>query len=195
MNAPSDCLEPIEYRNHTIKIFRDLDPPDPRREFDHLGAMVCFHRLYEFGDRHEFRNPQEFMDFLKAEKPVRLPLYLFDHSGITISTTSKRFRACDPDGWDWGLLGCIYVSKQDVRNEYGVNRVSRKVLEKVTKLLLAEVEEYDHYLTGNVYGYEITMGGTEVLGSSFGFFGAPEVCAIPAAKSAIDQLETEHDRH
>ena len=85
--------------------------------------------------RHEFRDPDEFMEFLKEEKPIRLPLYLYDHSGITISTESERFRACDPQGWDWGMLGYIYVTKENVRKEYGVKRVSRKILDKVTKLL------------------------------------------------------------
>ncbi|HAM52828.1 MAG TPA: hypothetical protein DCP92_19825, partial [Nitrospiraceae bacterium] len=95
--------------------------------------MVCFHRRYDLGDRHEFRSPEEFNQFLKNEKPICLPLYLFDHSGITISTESGRFRACDPQGWDWGLLGYIYVTKMDVRKEYSARRVSRKVLEKVTR--------------------------------------------------------------
>ena len=120
---------------HTVNIFPDEDPPNPRKEFDHLGTMVCFHRRYNLGDRHEFRDPDEFTDFLKNEKPICLPLYLYDHSGITISTRNERFRACDPQGWDWGMLGYIYVTKEDVRKEYNVKRVSRKVLDKVTKLL------------------------------------------------------------
>ena len=56
------------------------------------------------------------------------------------------------------MLGYIYVTKENVRKEYGVKRVTRKIIEKVTKLLECEVQEYDHYLTGNVYGYEITKG-------------------------------------
>jgi hypothetical protein len=195
MKTPPDCIDSIEYKGHFINIFPDLDPPNPREEFDHLGAMVCFHRRYDLGDRHEFRSPEEFNQFLKNEKPICLPLYLFDHSGITISTESGRFRACDPQGWDWGLLGYIYVTKMDVRKEYSARRVSRKVLEKVTRLLQSEVEEYDHYLTGNVYGYEITEGESEIIGSCWGFFGDPEDFVIPEAKNTIDHLEIQHDRH
>ena len=64
------------------------------------------------------------------------------------------------------MLGYIYVTKEDVRKEYNVKRVSRKVLDKVTKLLQSEVEEYDHFLTGNVYGYEITKEGKGQGGKS-----------------------------
>jgi hypothetical protein len=185
-------IDSIEYKGCLITIFPDEDPPNPRMEFDHLGTMVCFHRRYNLGDRHEFQRPEEFMQFLKAEKPIYLPLFLFDHSGITISTESERFRACDPQGWDWGMLGYIYVTKENVCKEYNVKRVSRKILEKVTKLLEAEVAEYDHYLTGNVYGYEITKRERqegEVIDSCWGFFGYPEDYMIPEAKSTIDHME------
>lgn len=185
------CIDSIEYRRHTINIFPDEDSPNPREEFDHLGAMVCFHRRYNLGDRHEFRSPEEFMRFLKDEKPICLPLYLFDHSGITISTRSERFRMCDPQGWDWGMLGYIYVTKEDARREYNAKRVSQKVLDKVTKLLQSEVDEYDHYLAGNVYGYEITKGepqASEVINACWGFFGNPEDYMIPEAKAVIDQI-------
>ena len=184
-------LDSIEYKGHFINIFPDEDAPNPREEFDSLGTMVCFHRRYNLGDRHEFHAPDEFAAFLKEEKPICLPLYLFDHSGITISTRSERFRACDPQGWDWGMLGYIYVTKENVRTEYGVKRVTRKILDKVAKLLLAEVEEYDHYLTGNVYGYEITKGerqAGEVIDSCWGFLGYPEDDVIAAAKAVIDQI-------
>jgi hypothetical protein len=186
-----NCIESIEYKGHFINIFPDEDIPDPRKEFDHLGTMVCFHRRYDLGDRHEFRSPEKFMEFLKEEKPICLPLYLFDHSGITMSTESERFRACDPQGWDWGMLGYIYVTKENVRKEYGVKRVRRKILDQVTKLLQSEVAEYDHYLTGNVYGYEITKGerqAGEVIDSCWGFFGSPGDYVIPEAKAVIDQI-------
>lgn len=185
-------IDSIEYDGYLINIFPDEDPPDPRKEFDHLGTMVCFHRRYNLGDKHEFRDPDEFRVFLKEEKPICLPLYLFDHSGITMSTGSEKFRACDPQGWDWGMLGCIYVTRENVRKEYNASRVTKMVFEKVTKLLEAEVEEYDHYLTGNVYGYEITRGcGEEVMeaiDSCWGFFGNPQDYMIPQAKEIINQL-------
>lgn len=188
-------IDLIEYKGYLINIFPDEDSADPRKAFDHLGTMVCFHRRYDLGDRHEFRSPEEFMRFLKDEKPICLPLYLFDHSGITISTENGRFRACDPERWDWGLLGFIYVTRESLWKEYNVSRVGRKVFERVTKLLKAEVEEYDHYLTGNVYGYEITKGaeeqGKEVINACWGFFGNPDDYMIPEAKAVIDQITGE----
>ncbi len=188
-------IDSIEYKGYTVNIYPDEDAPNPRKEFDHLGTMVCFHRRYNLGDEHEFRNPDEFMEFLEEEKPICLPLYLYDHSGITISTGNERFRACDPQGWDWGMLGYIYVTKENVRKEYNAKRVSRKVLDKVTKLLQSEVEEYDHFLTGNVYGYEITWIEEHVIDSCWGFLGYPEDYMISEAKRSIDHMEAVHAGH
>ena len=89
------------------------------------------------------------------------------------------------------MLGYIYVTKENVRKEYNAKRVSRKVLDKVSKLLQSEVEEYDHFLTGNVYGYEITGIEEHVIDSCWGFFGYPEDYMIPEAKAVIDQINSE----
>lgn len=71
-----------------------------------------------------------------------LPLYLYDHSGITMNTTGF---SC---GWDSGQVGYIYVTKytwvKETKQEFS-QEAARKALE-------AEVETYDHYLTGEVYG-------------------------------------------
>ena len=94
-----------------------------------------------------------------------LPLYLDDHSGITINTTGF---SCP---WDSGQLGFIYVTKADVRKEWGKQRISKKLEQLIYKNLRAEVEVYDQYLTGDVWGYVIEDRHGEVLDSCWGFYG------------------------
>jgi hypothetical protein len=104
---------------------------------------------------------------------VILPLYLYDHSGITMNTTGF---SC---GWDSGQVGFIYVSRETLRNEYSVKRISNKIVEKATKLLLGEVETYDQYICGDVYGFKVFNVETcdkgceheEEIDSCWGFFG------------------------
>lgn len=71
-----------------------------------------------------------------------LPLYLFDHSGITMNTSGF---SC---GWDSGQVGYIYVTKETWLKEHDRDFVQ----EEAVKYLKAEVETYDQYLTGDVYG-------------------------------------------
>ena len=76
---------------------------------------------------------------------VMLPLYLYDHSGITMNTGGF---SCP---WDSGQAGWIYADYDKVKENYG--EVTPETLERAKSLLQSEVEEYDHYLTGQCYGW------------------------------------------
>lgn len=91
-----------------------------------------------------------------------LPLYLYDHSGITMNTSGFH---CP---WDSGQVGYIYASHESVAKEYGA--VDEETLAKAMRLLESEVECYDYYLTGQCYGYEFYKEGVEV-DSSWGYLG------------------------
>ena len=83
------------------------------------------------------------------QKYISLPLYLYDHGGITISCAAF---SCP---WDSGQVGIIYVSKERLRQEYSSKLITPKIREKALSVLRAEVEEYDRFLTGDCWGYEI----------------------------------------
>lgn len=174
-------------KKYRIKIIQDNDPISPR-ENDNLGKMVCFHGRYDLGDKHDYDHRdysgwEEQREAISKNEDVCviLPLYLYDHSGITISTSPFSCR------WDSGQVGWILVSKKKVREEYGVKRINKKLVEKVTGILEAEVKEYDQYLTGDVYGYEIYELKTcseghehaEFVDSCWGYYGE-EYCMTEA---------------
>ena len=141
--------------DYEVKVFQD-EYPDSPRDWDNLGKMVCFHRRYNLGDKHGYSHDQydSWEEMEEAIKKIEsacviLPLYLYDHGGITISTSSF---SCQ---WDSGRVGFIYAKKEDVYKEYGVKRMTKDIIEKVTNLLEGEVKTYDQYLRGDVYKYEI----------------------------------------
>ncbi len=90
------------------------------------------------------RNLADAIEAWAEENLAILPLYLYDHSGITMNTTGF---SCN---WDSGQVGYIYITKEEYEKYWG-NFFSQ---EKACKFLRAEVEEYDQYLTGEVYGVE-----------------------------------------
>ena len=57
-----------------------------------------------------------------------------------------------------------------IREYFGVKRVTRSVRERATRLLLAEVKEYDAYLRGDVYMLTLTKEGEQddILGPFYG---------------------------
>lgn len=80
---------------------------------------------------------------------VMLPVYAYEHGGITLST--GKFS----DPWDSGQLGFIYVEKKKVLKEFSRKHWSKSLEDKVIHNLKSEIETYDDYLNGNVYGYVI----------------------------------------
>lgn len=166
-----------EYRGVAFEVMFDEDCESPR-EWDNMGTMICNHRRYNLGD--ESFNPEHYNGWedmreqLEKDNAVVLPLYLYDHSGITMNTTGF---SCP---WDSGQVGFIVVSREKILKEYGGTRLTKKKIEKARKCLIGEVETYDQYLCGDVYGYLIEAYNN----SCWGFFG--EESAIEEAKKMID---------
>lgn len=105
---------------------------------------------------------------------IALPLYLYDHSGITMSTAS--FNDC----WDSGQVGWIYTDKENILSQCYKFRNSKGNLIKITKrnwkeaayqFLKKEVKVYDMYLQGDVYGIVI-----EEYDSDFEDFDETDSC-------------------
>jgi hypothetical protein len=124
------------------------------REDDNLGSMVCYHRRYNLGDKNPYLpghykpNSGDFWGWTDLGKyldkvhdlAVCLPVYMYEHSGIAVST--KPF-SCP---WDSGQIGFIFVSKEKLRKEYGVKRITASLVAKAVRILEAEVQEYNQYL-------------------------------------------------
>lgn len=165
-DQPYDVLEQGNLR---IAIYQDDYPENPRENRDCLGTMVCFHNRYNLGDKHDF-DAEGLLQFLKDEKPIFLWLYLYDHSGITMSADRGRYPFCDM--WDTSRVGVIYITKEKIRQEYSWKYLTGKRIAKILDYLRAEVEEYDNYLTGNCYGYITRCTNCEAeLDSCWGFYG------------------------
>jgi len=127
----------------------DTDPTNPREEEENLGTMVCWHKRYNLGDPHEW-TVEDFQNYLEhGQDKVVFPLYLYDHSGLTISITPFQ---CP---WDSGQVGWIYTTRHEIRRWFGVERVSTKLLLRAKMVLMHEVQTYDAYLRGEVYGYRL----------------------------------------
>jgi len=76
-----------------------------------------------------------------------------DHSGIMISTDASRFRAVDSNGWDWCQIGIIYATLEAVAENFGV--ITDATKQQMRVALAQEIQEYNAYLTGDVYSYTI----------------------------------------
>lgn len=167
-----------------LVIVRDEFAGSPRHEFENLGTIVYKHSKYVLGDvciddpidwledklglkrLGEYSN-ERLDDLLELfyRKYVGLNLYLYDHSGITIST--EPF-SCP---WDSSMVGFIYVDKEKIRKEFGVKNVTQKLMKTVKEILKHEIEIYDLYLRGEIYGFKLYDKDDNLVDSCYGFYG------------------------
>ena len=197
-------METTTFGDYTIKIEHD-DTGESPREWDNMTRMVCWHNNYNLGDEHGYESPTVFMHVVSGLYPdlatedltekqydrcvamatkrnVILPLYLYDHSGITMSTAPS---SCH---WDSGRVGYIFMSHEDIRKEYDVKRVSQKMRDRIQVYLEADVKIYDDFLTGNVYWFNVEKTDNDEtvdVDSCGGFYGYEDPYMIECIKDAI----------
>jgi len=120
--------------NYITRTYQE-DSPECPRSWDNLGTMVCFHNRYNLGDKHDY-NSNDYngwdemeKDIIKRENVgVILPLYLYDHSGITMNTTGFSCR------FDSGQVGFIFVNEKKCK-EMGWTNIKYSKLILVTRVV------------------------------------------------------------
>jgi len=122
---------------------------------------------------------------------VILPLYLYDHSGITMNTGGF---SCP---WDSGQVGWIYADYEKIKENYG--EVTPETIERARSMLESEVKSYDLFLTGQCYGFKLYEGENQI-DSCWGFLGDINDVAkdikehLPSeCENIVDSLEFQYD--
>ena len=153
----------MDRNGYSIEIEQDTGRDDSPRDWDNLGTILYTGTRYTLGDKQVDR--EEMIDIIGDPDYIHLPVYAYIHGGVTINTTGYR------SYFDSGMCGIIYVSKADVREEFGKQRISKKLMALVLKVLRGEIEVLDQYYTGDVWGYTVTDERGELVDSCWGFYG------------------------
>lgn len=188
-------VETYEYKGFKINVEQDQDPQNPREEFENVAVIACFHKKDRYGDQDHGFTPSEYGSRDELEGSIRtsedvaaiLPVYMYSHSGVTISTTPF---ACP---WGSGQVGYAWITKDKAKKEYGWKRFTPKRIAKLEALIRQEVKTYDDYLTGAVYAIDIINPDGETVDSCSGYFGGDSVAengyAVNESKLLIDNIE------
>ena len=180
------------YKGYTIKLIHDQDPESPR-DCDNVGTMVCWHSRYGLGDEQPKCSPEEYMGNLSSnddelrKKFIILPLYLYDHSGITMSTGSF---SCP---WDSGQVGFIYCTLEKALEEWG--GTDEEARAKATACMESEVKVYASYLEGDVVGWSVESPDEEDIESVWGYYPDDSQGYANRWRDPINEAKHSIDRH
>ena len=170
-------------RHYISSIIVDLDPTNPREEFDNFGTMVCWNKSHTLGDEQPQEAKEDWVCRMVGMDDDRVAWamdreYAKLRAGYNHPLTSYRENSLRGDAWqavvsrceeqfyqqyvalplhlyEHGDVGYIYVSKAKVREAFGIKRVTAKWRKKAEEILRGEVKDYDQYLQGEVYAFQI----------------------------------------
>lgn len=192
-------FETYEYAGHIVKLYYDEDAQhvDPREYDGNVGVMLCAHRHYVLGDEQIYGDDvisvieqyKDIAEYAKKERgaTVVLPLGLIDHSGISMYVGSGA-HPYDAGGWDSGQVGVIFDTPE-TREE-----LTDQSPEKIEACLREEVEIYDQFLRGEVYGYVVETKDGEHVDSCWGFLGDLDEYVKPQANEAAECAQKQAER-
>ena len=158
----------------SLKIVPDNDPFNPREDLN-FGTIYYTSSRYNLGDSRI--SSEEIQALEQDPEMIHLPVYAYIHGGVCLNTTGF---SCP---WDSGQSGIIAVSKDQIRKEFGVKRITQKVLGQVKQRLASEVEIFSKYLNGEVYGFQVVDSQGEILDSCYGFYSEED--ALEAGNEAL----------
>jgi len=150
----------------------DCSGVNPRDDFDNLGKM------YIDGSRYLRR--RECDSSQVGDAVLRVPL----------STREE------------GEVGCIVAFRGDILKEYGRKRLSKRILGLARRVLEGEVDDFNRYLNGDVYGWRVYKVDDDVaegdiesegkeLDSCWGYFCEVDEVMQDALEAIPEEARTE----
>ena len=126
-----------------------------------FGTMYHWHKRGFFGtdlSRQDSEYVTDLVATIEREGGIIVPVFLYEHSGQTISAAPF---SCP---WDSGKVGFWAATGAQIKAEFDGDK------DKARACIISEIKTMDHYLRGNVYGFTIE-DGDEQVDSCWGFIG------------------------
>ena len=182
-------IDRIEYKGHTIVIKSDPDPQNPRTEWENFTEIHCCSSRYYLGE-HNHKSWDECREAIAEHKrngAMVFDVYAYIHSGTVLSLGSFHGRVpAYHDTFDSGKCGFIVVPKKGIMENWGKKNWTEALRKKAYEVAEQDIETFNEYLSGDVYGYTIDEDGH----SCWGYYGGKQY-AIDDAKGEIDWIVKE----
>lgn len=183
----------IKYTNeseHLTLIINYDDSPQSPREWSNIGTFLAWQDRYNSPDKNNFNDMEEFFSEMIGEQTyeniynkstsvhqlfemlqnamdrkgyILYPITREEHGNVYYSIGTNQ-------GWDVGIVGVYFTEKEKIYKEFEVKKISKKLREKIKFIVESEIEIYNQYANGEVWGY-IVEKDNEIVDSCYGFYG------------------------
>lgn len=172
---------------YRIEILCDDCYENPLNEQKHV-VFACSHRRYKLGNmdldellrdygyKGDWCDMNQIQTHMKKFGYVEV-LSMTDHSGLTFHRGARS-------GWDTGIIGIIFIPQEKYSRPY--KWIWNDVID-------AYLEDYEHYINGDIYEYstyEYTSNGLEYIDGCTGYFSY-DACKNEAISQLEDDAEIE----
>ena len=173
----------------TVKISYDEFMKSPLVDSD-------YHITYSASGRHLLGDTPVTRDEMEAiaadPENVVLPVYAYIHGGVAMQTGD--FYGQLPQGharFDSGQSGVIFISKADIRANYGVKRITAKTLHNVQEEMRQIVREFGQWVNGENYYIELFDEDGELL--DFTSLTGSYADEIESLRARYDEIEVVYE--
>jgi hypothetical protein len=157
----------------TARIEPDFDPMNPRTNFDHLWTFSASNREYDAHDK----NAPSYSHGLREEGALVVPLWIGYGGRLSAGSLTEPLYNSDDTYRDYDDTserigdGFAYVERADMLKEYGHKIVTAKDKARALEVLKSEIEQYNQWAEGDVYGVVIADDDNDHIDSCWGFYG------------------------
>jgi len=156
--------ENFKHNGYTVKLIADHDATAPD-EFGDDGIILVTTKNRYFERLHDGKSAPELDDDPEMKRKYwAFPVYAYIHSGVALSL-GRGGQFADP--WDSGRIGTLFLAKSEWR--YRTRETKKNwSAEHYAKV---HIETWNQYLSGDVWGFEITDADGKDIDSCWGFYG------------------------
>ena len=91
---------------------------------------------------------REQLNLKKSDIAIAYPITKHEHGEISLSLGYKQ-------GWDYTVSGFVYVTKETLRKEYDLRRITKSIILYAKNCLRDELDTLTAWLNGDCYGWQI----------------------------------------
>lgn len=164
--------EPVYTGTHSsgykVMIRQDSCPYEPEL----IGTLAHTHMRSNFHSTSRRMSHEDLEDLEKHDSIIFVPVYIHEHSGVTISASSGVVTC----SFDSGRLGSFYVTKNDPDLE-GMTE------EEIKERLVSDVNVLNQYVNGDIWDIDIIDPITNEVVESCG-----ETYGLECAMEFVDEM-------